>query len=274
MTPTVTVITISYNAENEIGATIDSVLSQSVRDYEYVFIDGASKDRTMELIRAGAARCEELGIACQVVSEPDKGIYDAMNKGIALARGQWILMLNAGDVLAHHRVFEMVFSGKVYDADVLYGDVVYKDKSKNRYYYKRAVPAPLKNIVTGMVFCHQCTFVRGEVLKAYGFDIGYRITADYDSFVRMYLDGKRFAYIQKVISVYDCTGLSMASLPEALAETNKIKAKAGFLVEDTTARGAIFRIKHLIRRLIQQHLPSVAYAKWRGWDTKLPENME
>ena len=122
MKPTVSIVTISYNAAREIEATIRSVLCQTFSDLEYIFVDGKSKDDTLSIISNYEAQLVSRGIACQVVSEPDRGIYDAMNKGIRLARGQWVLMLNAGDVLAHERVLENFFGAQTYSADIVYGD--------------------------------------------------------------------------------------------------------------------------------------------------------
>ena len=109
MQPKVSIITVSYNAEKMISETILSVLSQTYCDYEYIFIDGNSSDKTVEVIGKYKQCFEGKNVDYLLISEPDKGIYDAMNKGTALAKGEWILMLNAGDMLAHERVLEDFF---------------------------------------------------------------------------------------------------------------------------------------------------------------------
>lgn len=273
MNPKVSIITISYNAENMIDETIRSVLDQTFTDYEYVFIDGKSKDGTVETIRSYLDRFEEKGVSYQLISEPDKGIYDAMNKGVALAKGQWVLMLNAGDAFAHDRVLEVFFKDQEYKSDIVYGDVVYKFDTGKKIYYKRSAPAPLEKIKEGMVFCHQCVFVRNEILKKYGFDTQYKIVADYDSFIRAYLDDVSFEYVNKAVAIYDCAGLSTSNIKGALTETALIKEKAGFSFENKSINKLKFRYKNLIRVLIQRLFPQIAFAEWRGWYEQVPKNL-
>ena len=190
MNPTVTIVTICYNAEQMIEDTLKSVLSQTFADYEYVFIDGNSKDNTVGRIESYRAAFEAKGVAYRVNSEPDKGIYDAMNKGVAKAQGQWILMLNAGDRFVDNDVLRDLFTDRQYEADILYGDTVNSDIIQNTTYYKIAPAQPLEGLLQGIPFCHQSVFVRGETLKKYGFDTSFRICADYDMFLRAYLDGQ------------------------------------------------------------------------------------
>ena len=273
MNPKISIITISYNAQRMIDETIRSVLEQTFTDYEYIFIDGKSNDGTVETICSYLEHFEAKGVSYRVVSEPDKGIYDAMNKGVALASGQWVLMLNAGDVLAHECVLEVFFKDKDYSADIVYGDVVNKFVSGKNTFYKRSSPLSLEKIKEGMIFCHQCVFVRNKVLKKYSFDTQYKIVADYDSFVRAYLDHVSFQYVNKVVAVYDCAGLSTANIKEALAETMLIKRRAGFQQEDSIVSRLVFRGKNMLRVFIQKIFPQIAFAERRGWYKQLPENL-
>ena len=273
MSTKVSIITISYNAKQVIGETINSVLAQKFNDYEYIFVDGKSSDGTVDTIRSYVELLENMGIVCRVISEPDKGIYDAMNKGIALANGQWVLMLNAGDMFAHDQVLECFFQNQEYDADIVYGDVIYKYDAGGTTYYKRGVPAPLDKIKEGMVFCHQCVFVRNEVIKRYEFDTRYKITADYDSFVRAYKDNVPFKYVNRVVAIYDCAGLSTSNIKKALTETMQIKKAAGFQWEVSAVSTLMFRGKNMLRVLIQKFFPEIAFSERRGWYKHIPENL-
>ena len=128
--PLLSIVTVSYNAAESIGNTIRSVARQSWTDFEYLFIDGASKDATVAEIESQREAFASRGIPYRVISEPDRGIYDAMNKAIALAEGQWVLMLNAGDLLAEDTVLERVFREPCDGADVLYGHMVVAEESR------------------------------------------------------------------------------------------------------------------------------------------------
>lgn len=111
MKPTISVITICYNAEKEIESTMISVLEQSFKDIEYIIVDGASKDGTMNKVRQILTRYPNSNV--QITSEPDKGIYDAMNKGIKKASGEWVILMNSGDTFLDNKVLENVFSHNI-----------------------------------------------------------------------------------------------------------------------------------------------------------------
>ena len=108
--PVLSVITVCYNSSNVLPATIDSLLIQTWTQFEYLVIDGASKDETGPLLDHTRSLFLEKKIPFRSVSEPDKGIYDAMNKGVRMARGKWLLFLNAGDLLASPDTLEKIFS--------------------------------------------------------------------------------------------------------------------------------------------------------------------
>ena len=103
----ISIITISYNVEKEIERTMRSVLNQTFKDLEYIVVDGKSKDNTVAIAKSIAAEYPDRAV--RIISEPDKGIYDAMNKGIKMASGEWVNMMNAGDVFANDNVLENVF---------------------------------------------------------------------------------------------------------------------------------------------------------------------
>lgn len=124
----VSVVTVCFNAEKLIEETILSVINQTYSDIEYIIIDGASTDGTMNIVNRYRDRI------AVIVSEPDKGIYDAMNKGIALATGEWLNFMNAGDVFCNEKVLKNIFSQN-YDEKIsfIYSDNIFKENGKKRY---------------------------------------------------------------------------------------------------------------------------------------------
>lgn len=128
----ISVITICYNAEKEIEHTVRSVLGQTYKDLEYIIVDGASKDGTLSELNRIAQEYESRDI--KIISEPDKGIYDAMNKGICIASGEWVCMMNAGDMFANQDVLSDVFANPIPDhISFLYSDF-YKATSFGKYF--------------------------------------------------------------------------------------------------------------------------------------------
>ncbi len=262
MRPTVSIVTITFNAEKVVEKTIRSVLSQDFTNFEYVFVDGKSSDKTMQIIESYRSRFEDKGIKFRVLSEPDKGIYDAMNKSIRLAEGEWLLMLNAGDALAHQNVLSCFFLDKSYEADVVYGETIMSD---NGYYKKRITYTP--DIMNRQLpFCHQSVFVRTDILRAYGFDMNYKLAADYDLFVRMYKTGIHFEYVKEWVSIYDMTGVSEKNAIRTNKEAQLIRERNGLTVPKTLRSNPI--VRNLISRLYtlkKDRFPDQYYTEANGW---------
>lgn len=120
----ISIITVCYNAENEIEKTIESVIKQTFNDFEYIIIDGSSTDSTLNIVNSYKSYIQ------QIISEPDKGIYDAMNKGVKMANGEWVIMMNAGDQFASNTVLDEIFSSYIPDSiDFIYSDVLVKNRN-------------------------------------------------------------------------------------------------------------------------------------------------
>jgi glycosyltransferase involved in cell wall biosynthesis len=192
--PSVTVVTVCLNAAPVIEATLRSVFAQDYPDLEYVVVDGGSTDGTVEILRRHAGRIAAF------VSEPDQGVYAAMNKGIDLARGEYLLFLNAGDVLATPEVIRQVAASA--DADVLYADYAYSE-------------GPRKGRVTADidrgVFNHQCILYRKSLHAAFGkyFSVKGLTAADYLFFMHLRASGRTsFRKLDLVLSVVDPHGMS------------------------------------------------------------------
>lgn len=189
----ISVITVCYNAANNLEETMLSVLNQTYSNIEYIIIDGGSGDGTVDIIKKYADRL------AYWVSESDSGIYDAMNKGISKANGNWLNFMNAGDMFINNGVLSKCFESNFYDnVDVLYGDVVYKYK-----FGKRTVEAGnIQQIINHMVFSHQSTFVRKQIMKD-GFNLQWRLAADYNFLLGCFLEGRKFVHVSIPMSLVE-----------------------------------------------------------------------
>lgn len=267
-TPVLSIITVSYQAQDEIEETIRSVLSQDFTDYEYIFIDGASSDHTVEIIESYREQFEAKGVSYRVISEPDHGIYDAMNKGVTQASGKWVLMLNAGDALLHSQVLSEFLSVPHSDGKIIYGDAVDRARFRGRIYYKYSKSRPLENICHSIPFCHQSVFVPLELMRRYGFDSSLRIAADYKFFSQICRDGAQFLYHPKAVVLYDYGGISSTALVQSAQEHAAIHREFYPDVEQPeppATSGVMVKVKGWIKRI----LPGIAYSPARGWNTEL-----
>ena len=204
----ITVVTVCYNAAQFIEKTLQSVVNQTYPDMEYIVIDGGSTDGTVDIIRKYSDRITYL------VSEPDGGIYQAMNKAVKHATGDYVNFMNAGDVFFDNRVLEEVFAGKRYDEDVIYGSNLIHFSGG----YKRFHPFKVDVIDHAMPFCHQSSFTRTSLLKERPFNTEFRRLADYVFFRKLYEDGGSFRRVSKYISIYDAYGVSTEMTLDAYAE--------------------------------------------------------
>ena len=186
------IITCTYNAAKEVGRTLDSVLAQTYHHVEHLIIDGASKDATMQLVRAYERESEEAENDHElvVISEADSGLYDAMNKGIGMAKGDYVVFLNAGDVFPSPDTLELI-AGSVGDGEalpgVLYGDTDIVDNAGRFLRHRRLAPPPeglsWRSFSEGMLVCHQAFVARRDLAPHY--DLKYRFSADFDWCIRV-----------------------------------------------------------------------------------------
>lgn len=195
----ISVITINYNDRDGLLKTVQSVVGQTVAPYEFIVIDGGSTDGSMAILedyREHFSYC---------VSEPDEGIYNAMNKGIDKATGEWCLFLNSGDSFCHEKVLEQLESAGV-DADIICGNVnILSDPPR----LKKAPESVSLDYLFGSTICHQGALIHTSILKKYHYDEKYRIVADRKLFVQaLILDGASYAPIDVDIADYDITGMS------------------------------------------------------------------
>ena len=209
----ISVVTVCYNAVDCIEQTMLSVLDQTYHDIEYIIIDGGSTDGTVDIIKKYADRL------AYWISEPDKGIYDAMNKGIAVATGDYINFMNAGDTFRDQSSIYTYVDVIKPESEIIYGDVIIKYHS--RFQYRK--PLWLDHLSECLPFCHQSVIVKTGLLRDRQFDTSYRILGDYDFFYSCYKRGLCFQYIPEALSVYDSTeGVSKDCLSEIMAEKFRI----------------------------------------------------
>lgn len=195
----ITIVTVVYNGEKEIEKTINSIVSQTFFDkVEYIIIDGSSKDKTLEIIKGYKNKIDIL------VSEPDNGIYDAMNKAINFANGEWINFMNAGDTFASNDVLEKILKNDVENYDFIYGEHIWKDGNK-----EVLVPTrPLDLMWQRISFCHQSLFSRTTLMKEKPFNLSYKIVCDYENYFSRYMSGKKFLKLSFPIAVFAAGGFS------------------------------------------------------------------
>ena len=214
----ISIITVCKNAENAIERTMLSVVSQNCfnKNIEYIVIDGASTDKTAEIIKQYANKHP-----IKWISEPDSGIYNAMNKGINLATGEYLLFLNAGDYLIHHNTIkslENLFESAEFD--VIYGNTFCIDPATAKYSVKKVEKRPKADFFYLDTLPHQATFYKKEVFEKFGgYDENFRIISDNILNKKLLCDHHVSAkYVDQVISVFVCDGISSTNSKLDLAE--------------------------------------------------------
>lgn len=208
----ISIVTVVYNGVESVENTILSVRNQTYNNIEYIIIDGGSIDGTQDVIKQYEEKVSYW------VSEPDKGIYDAMNKGIKIAKGDWILFLNAGDVFFNHDLLTVV-QNELCDCDVLYGKTAIKQKNGDmsiRDFY------PLWMDWKVIPYCHQSVLIKRKFLLEALFDTNYKIGADYNQYFGLKAKKAKFKSVNKIISIYDNNGFSSLNQKRLLSEYKKI----------------------------------------------------
>lgn len=193
MGPILSIITVCYNSVDVIEKTIISVINQENADYEYIVVDGSSSDGTINIINKHSNQIDKF------ISEKDTGIYDAMNKGIEMASGKYLLFLNADDILYSNKTLNNVcqFIGvDKYSSDIYYGDI----ELENEYGIFHQKPRDLKLFPHKMVISHQAVFVKRELLIDNLFDLNYKYCADYKQLSSLYINGAKFKYMDLIIT--------------------------------------------------------------------------
>ena len=217
--PVLSVITVVYNGIEDIERTMLSVLNQTWPDIEYIIIDGASGDGTKEVISKYENRLAKF------VSEKDKGIYDAMNKGLALATGDYVLFMNSGDEIYDLNTVENVFNTES-DADIYYGETEMYRKS-GQSLGKRRHQAPeeftWRSFKYGMSISHQAIYIRRSLAEP--FDLNYHLSSDIDWIIRAAKKAKKIVNVRMFVAKYLVGGMSKTRHRQSLKERFDIFSK-------------------------------------------------
>ena len=240
--PKVSIITIVYNNVRDIAYTIRSVMKQTYPNIEYIVIDGLSTDGTLDVIEKYR---EEISI---LVSEKDKGIYDAMNKGLALATGDYVLFLNSGDELYEDMTLEKVFTSAE-GADIYYGETKLVDENREILGDRRhAVPESFDwtSFKYGMNVCHQAIYVKRSLAEPY--DTSYKLSADVDWVIRAAKKAEHIVNVKQYVAKYLVGGMSQQRHRESLKERYTIFKKHYGLVPNIINHGVI-AVRLLLYRL-------------------------
>ena len=214
--PTLTIITINLNNIKGLQKTIDSVLSQSFKDYEWIIIDGGSTDGSKELIEQHK---NHFAYWC---SEPDNGIYNAMNKGVAHAHGEWLQFLNSGDWLFDSKTLDRVFA-ITHSEEILYGDFIeYNNGKYGRYYLPNKISL---HYLQYRDINHQAMFINIKKVCKIEYDESIKIVADWHLFVSLALQGYSFRHLDYPIVYYEGMGISNIYRNEAATERASVWRK-------------------------------------------------
>ncbi len=219
--PRLSIITVTYRAAEVLPITLRSVASQSWKDWEHIFVDGGSSDGTLEQIETYARSQERV----RYLSEPDRGLYDAMNKGLLLAQGEYVCFLNAGDSFWAEDTLERLFAAAPPEADVLYGEHVEVNSAGQILSTPRHRPYPRGELRkahfrTGMRICHQALIVRRQLAPTY--NLKYRLAADLDWTLRLLSQNPRTYDSGQILIRYLAGGISARRLREYVWERTSI----------------------------------------------------
>lgn len=211
-----TVVTVVLNQADVIERTLRSVVEQDYPDLEYIVVDGLSVDGTVDVIRRYAPRIT------QWVSGRDGGPYGGMNRGAALATGEWIIFMNGGDVFVDREVVSNVFARcDAARCDVIYGDGIVSGEGYRA--LERNPPWP--TLTDGNGFSHQAAFVRTALQKEYGFDVAERVAADYDLFLRLRKADRTFLHVDVVVCEFFLGGVSTLGRNETIRLRHRVYKK-------------------------------------------------
>lgn len=242
-TPKFSIITVTYNAESVLEDTLQSVISQTYHHVEYIIIDGASKDSTLSIINRYKDRITK------VISEPDKGLYDAMNKGMRQATGDYLCFLNAGDSFHEDDTLQQIVHTITESElpDVLYGETALVNNERHFLRMRRlSTPEVLtwKSFKQGMLVCHQAFFAKTSLAEPY--DLQYRFSADFDWCIRVMKKARTLHNTHLTIIDYLEEGMTTQNRKASLKERFRIMARHYGMIS-TVAHHAWFVLRMILK---------------------------
>jgi glycosyltransferase involved in cell wall biosynthesis len=210
----ISIITINYNNLDGLKRTVESVIKQTYKEFEYIIIDGGSTDGSKEYIQATNKYFDYW------VSESDNGIYNAMNKGILQAKGDYLLFLNSGDKLCNNDIFNHIKENST-DFDVLYGDLIFSEKSRIRKYNE---PISFKYFMNSALG-HPSILLKRDLFINKRYNEEFKIVSDWIFLFEAFLEGRSFKYLNFVISEFEGGGISDNEELVNIERTNYINQK-------------------------------------------------
>lgn len=260
----ISVITVCYNEEKNIASTIESVLSQTSSDYEYLICDGKSSDRTVEIAQSYKNKFENKNVDYKVFSEKDKGIYFGMNNGIQHATGDYLIFINSGDKLHDGNVLSDIIQ-KVGDQKpaVIYGNCLYIDRGLGA--ILRGDHTQLKNC---MSISHPATLVRSDFIKSIQFDTTYKIAADYNMMLSLYMQNQEFLYIDVLVSKFYLDGISSVRIVDSIKEAARVRESHNIQVDLKSELENVNKFERINR--IKKSVPLFL---WKIWNKNIKKRM-
>lgn len=215
--PRFSIITVCYNAERDIDATIQSLLRQTYTNYEYIIKDGGSTDHTMEIVKDYAREKSRV----RVIQEPDSGIFDAMNTAVGLANGELVFFLNAGDCFSDDTVLERVdrYMKEHPEIEIAFGNIIQIGNAQKTVRIYSNICSKKIYFLTGDCICHQALFAKRELLEQKPFDLTYHVCGDKEWQLYQVVHGKKYGHMNFLVAEVSVEGFSMAHVEEFEVET-------------------------------------------------------
>lgn len=254
-----TVVTCTYNAERTVKTTLDSVMGQTWRNVEHIIMDGASADGTVAIAESYKAESDAMdcGHEVVIVSEPDNGLYDAMNKALGRATGDYVVFMNAGDSYPSPHTLGDIAASVGTDGElpaVLYGDTDLVDKEGRFVAHRRLTPPERldwKSFRHGMLVCHQAFYARADIARAVPYDLRYRFSADVDWCIRIMKRAARerlaLRNVNMVVVNYLAEGMTTENHRASLKERFRVMC-VHYGTLPTVAMHLWFVVRALLRR--------------------------
>ena len=261
--PKITILTASYNAAATIEQTIVSVVYQDYPNLEYIIIDGGSTDGTIDILK----KYEKDGL--RWISEPDRGLYDALNKGVGMASGEYIEVLGGDDALVDQNIISRIVHQIELNTDILCGQAWCVDeKSSMQFPYFNEMARNKETYQGGMV-PHAAMFARRELLLQYPFDTSYRIAGDYKFFLQCYYDKKvQIQYSDIMVAFFATSGLS-SDVESAWREEKRLYSELGLSLRSYNSADSSWIARMIKYTLVATHLFVPIRMVWRFFNIRL-----
>ncbi len=220
MTPKISIITVVFNASELLEDTILNISGLEYSNKEYIIIDGGSSDGTVDII------LRHSNLVDKWISEPDQGLYHAMNKGLMLADGDYLWFINAGDKVFSPQILKNIFNEPTGLCDIYYGDTMIIDRDGNEIGMRRLKPPDrlsYKNMINGMVVCHQSVLVKKSIAPA--FDISFRIASDYKWLLESLKKSEKICNTKMILTYFLEGGINKKNIIKSLKERSRIMIK-------------------------------------------------